>query len=150
VVYNVYDAADQLQAVEIDPAPLTKAQAATHPSYEAYGYDAAGNQTVALDADNRTTTTQYDGDNRAVQSVAVSYPPTGTTNDHHHAGLRPRRQHAAADHADRRQHESGPDADAHHDERLQRRRLGNQQQRRWAGHELHVRRGGSADRRDDE
>jgi len=39
IVYNVYDAADQLQAVEIDPAPLTKTQAATHPSYEAYGYD---------------------------------------------------------------------------------------------------------------
>ncbi len=79
VVYNVYDAADRLTNVEIDPGPLTKTQAATHPSYEAYGYDQAGNQTVAMDADNRTTTTQYDGDNRAVQSVAVSYPPTGTT-----------------------------------------------------------------------
>jgi len=79
VVYNVYDAADRLTNVELDPAPLTKGQAATHPSYEAYGYDAAGNQTVSVDADNRTTTTQYDGDNRLTQSVAVSYPPTGTT-----------------------------------------------------------------------
>jgi len=79
IVYNVYDAADQLQAVEIDPAPLTKGQAATHPRYEAYGYDQAGNQTVSVDADNRTTTTQYDGAGRLTQSVAVSYPPTGTT-----------------------------------------------------------------------
>ncbi len=79
VVYNVYDAADRLTTVEIDPAPLTKGQAATHPSYEAYGYDAAGNQTVAQDADNRATTTQYDGDNRATQSVAASTAPTGTT-----------------------------------------------------------------------
>jgi len=81
VVYNAYDAADRLTNVEIDPGPtpLTKAQAATHPSYEAYGYDGAGNQTVSVDADNRTTTTQYDGDNRATQSVAVSAPPTGTT-----------------------------------------------------------------------
>ncbi len=79
VVYNVYDAADRLTTVEIDPAPLTKGQAATHPSYEAYGYDAAGNQTVAQDADNRVATTQYDGAGRLTQSVAVSYPPTGTT-----------------------------------------------------------------------
>jgi len=79
VVYNAYDAADRLTNVEIDPALLTKAQAATHPSYEAYGYDAAGNQTVAVDADNRLTTSQYDGDNRAVQSVAASTAPTGTT-----------------------------------------------------------------------
>jgi len=79
VTYNVYDAADRLTTVEIDPAPLTKGQAATHPSYEAYGYDAAGNQTFAQDADNRTTTTQYDGAGRLTQSVAVSYPPTGTT-----------------------------------------------------------------------
>jgi len=79
VVYNLYDAADRLTNVEIDPAPLTKAQAATHPSYEAYGYDAAGNQTVAVDADNRVTTSQYDGDNRATQSVAASAAPTGTT-----------------------------------------------------------------------
>jgi len=79
VVYNLYDAADRVTNVEIDPAPLTKAQAATHPSYEAYGYDAAGNQTVSVDADNRMATTQYDGDNRMVQSVAMSAPPTGTT-----------------------------------------------------------------------
>jgi len=68
-----------LTNVEIDPGLLTKAQAATHPSYEAYGYDAVGNQTVAVDADNRLTTSQYDGDNRAVQSVAASTAPTGTT-----------------------------------------------------------------------
>jgi len=79
VVYNEYDAADRVTNVEIDPAPLTKAQAATHPSYEAYGYDQAGNQTVSVDADNRTTMTQYDGDNRMMQGVTVSYPPTGTT-----------------------------------------------------------------------
>jgi len=79
VVYNEYDAADRLTNVEIDPGLLTKAQAATHPSYEAYGYDAAGNQTVSVDADNRVTTNQYDGDNRAVQSVAASTAPTGTT-----------------------------------------------------------------------
>jgi YD repeat-containing protein len=58
---------------------LSKGQAATHPSYEAYGYDQAGNQTFAQDADNRTTTTQYDGDNRAVQSVATASGVTGTT-----------------------------------------------------------------------
>jgi len=81
VVYNVYDAADRLTTVEIDPgpAPLTKGQAAMHPRYEAYGYDRAGNQTVSVDADNRTDTTQYDGDNRAVQDVAASAAPTGTT-----------------------------------------------------------------------
>jgi len=79
VVYNVYDAADRLTNVEIDPAPLSKAQAATHPSYEAYSYDPAGNQTQFTDADNRTTTTQYDGGNRAVQDVAASTAPTGTT-----------------------------------------------------------------------
>jgi len=65
--------------VELDLAPLMKGQAATHPSYEAYSYDGAGNQTFALDAENRTSTTQYDGDNRAVQSVAASAAPTGTT-----------------------------------------------------------------------
>jgi len=75
VVYNIYDAADRLTTVELDPAPLTKGQAATHPSYEAYGYDQAGNQTVSVDADNRTTTTQYDGDNRLTQSVARQLPP---------------------------------------------------------------------------
>jgi len=79
VVYNVYDAADRLTNVELDPAPLSKGQAATHPSYEVYGYDGAGNQTLTQDADNRADTTQYDGDNRVVQDVAVSYPPTGTT-----------------------------------------------------------------------
>jgi len=79
VVYDEYDAADRLTNVEIDPGLLTKAQAATHPSYEAYGYDAAGNQTVSVDADNRVATTQYDGDNRAVQDVAASAAPTGTT-----------------------------------------------------------------------
>ncbi len=65
--------------MELDLAPLMKGQAATHPSDEAYSYDGAGNQTFALDADNRATTTQYDGDNRAVQSVAASVAPTGTT-----------------------------------------------------------------------
>jgi len=81
VVYNLYDAADRLTNVEIDPGPtpLTKAQATTHPSYKAYSYDAAGNQVQYTDADNRTTTTQYDGASRAVQSVAVSVPPAGTT-----------------------------------------------------------------------
>ena len=82
VVYTVYDAADQLRQVEIDPGaggPLTKQQAATHAAYEAYAYDQAGNQTFAQDADTRATTTQYDGDNRAVQSVAASTAPTGTT-----------------------------------------------------------------------
>ncbi len=79
VTYNVYDAADRLTNVEIDPAPLTKAQAATHPSYEAYSYDGAGNQTFAQDADIRATTTQYDGAGRLTQSVAASTAPTGTT-----------------------------------------------------------------------
>ncbi len=79
VVYNTYDAADRLTNIAIDPAPLSKSQAATHPSYEAYGYDAAGNQTTVIDADNRTETTQYDGDNRVVQDVAASTAPTGTT-----------------------------------------------------------------------
>ncbi len=64
--------------VDFDSALIDK-MAATHPSYEAYGYDAAGNQTVAVDADNRMATTQYDGDNRMVQSVAASAAPTGTT-----------------------------------------------------------------------
>jgi RHS repeat-associated protein len=81
VVYNEYDAADRLTNVEIDPGPtpLTKAQAATHPSYKAFSYDAAGNQVQYTDADNRTTTTQYDGASRVVQNVAVSVPPAGTT-----------------------------------------------------------------------
>jgi len=60
VVYNTYDAADRLTTVEIDPAPLSKAQAATHLRYEAYSYDNAGNVTFALDADNRTDTMRYD------------------------------------------------------------------------------------------
>ncbi len=78
VVYNTYDAADRLQNVEIDPQSVSKGGANPN-KYESYGYDAAGNVTAFMDADGRTTTTGYDGDNRATQSVAVSYPPTGTT-----------------------------------------------------------------------
>ncbi len=78
VTYNTYDAADRLRTVEIDPQPVGKGGANPN-KYETYTYDAAGNVAQSTDADNRATTTQYDGDNRAVQSVAVSYPPTGTT-----------------------------------------------------------------------
>jgi len=79
VTYNLYDAADRLTAVEIDAAPISQAGAVTHARYEAYSYDAAGNVTQATDADNRTTTTQYDGDNRTVQSVDTSTDNSGTT-----------------------------------------------------------------------
>jgi len=78
VTYNTYDAADRLQTVEIDPAPVTKG--ATNPNkYESYGYDQAGNVTQSADADNRATTTQYDSDNRLIQSVDRSTDVSGTT-----------------------------------------------------------------------
>jgi len=80
VVYNVYDAADQLTTVEIDSVPLsTKGAAATHAAYEVYSYDAAGNVTSFTDADNRTMATSYDGDNRVVRSVSTSTDQSGTT-----------------------------------------------------------------------
>ncbi len=79
VTYNTYDAADQLTNVEIAPAPLGGPGFATHPKYEAYSYDRAGNMVQSADADNRTSRVTYDGDNRAVQTVDTSYAPTGTT-----------------------------------------------------------------------
>jgi len=79
VTYNVYDAADRLTAVEIDAAPISKAGAVTHARYEAYSYDAAGNVVQSTDADNRTTTTQYDGDTRPVGSVDTATDSSGTT-----------------------------------------------------------------------
>jgi len=79
VTYNVYDAADRLTTVEIDAALLTKAGAATHARYESYAYDAAGNVAQSTDADNLTTTNQYDGDNRVVRSVDTATDSSGTT-----------------------------------------------------------------------
>jgi len=79
VTYNVYDAADRLTAVEIDAAPISKAGAVAHARYEAYSYDAAGNVVQSTDADNRTTTTQYDGDTRPVGSVDTATDASGTT-----------------------------------------------------------------------
>ncbi len=77
-VYNTYDAADRLQAVETDPQPVTKG--ATNPSkYESYTYDNADNPTGSTDADGRTTATQYDGDGRVAQAVATSSDASGAT-----------------------------------------------------------------------
>jgi len=78
VTYNTYDAADRLRTVEIDPQPVGKGGANPN-KYETYTYDAAGNVAQSTDADNRTTTTQYDGDNRPVQSVDTSAGPSGVT-----------------------------------------------------------------------
>jgi len=74
VTYDTYDATDQLSTVELDSAVT-----ATAPKYESYSYDLVGNTVTHVDADNRTTTTTYDPDNRMVRSVDVSVPPTGTT-----------------------------------------------------------------------
>ena len=81
VVYNTYDAADRLLSTEIDagPTPLTPTSAATHATYDSYSYDPAGNTTLHVDADGRASTTQYDGDNRVLQSVDATSTPTGTT-----------------------------------------------------------------------
>jgi len=79
VIYDVYDAADRLTSVEIDPAPLSKQQAATHATYEAYGYDAAGNVATFADSDGRTTVAQHDGADRVIQGVDTSSGLGGTT-----------------------------------------------------------------------
>ena len=60
-------------------ATVVSGEPATTLSYESYGYDAAGNQATLTDADGRTTTTTYDGDNRVLRSVATSTDDRGTT-----------------------------------------------------------------------
>jgi YD repeat-containing protein len=60
----------------VDPQTVL---AATHQTQSTVGYDAAGNQTRATDYGGDTTTTNYDGDNRVVQSVAVSSTSTITS-----------------------------------------------------------------------
>ncbi len=76
VTYNTYDLADQLLAVEIDPAVVTSA---TGNSYASYTRDTAGNVTESFDADKRDHRLTYDGDNRVVQNVDTTYGITGTT-----------------------------------------------------------------------
>ncbi len=76
VTVNAYDLADEPSATLLAAAP---GQPTTPLSYESYGYDAAGNQATLTDADGRTTTTTYDGDNRVLQSVATSTDDRGTT-----------------------------------------------------------------------
>jgi len=67
-VYNLYDLTDLPTSTQIDPSPVGKSQAETTPTYETYGYDAAGNQVTHTDADNRT-----------VQDVATAPGPGETT-----------------------------------------------------------------------
>ena len=50
-------------------APISGPSGATGPSYDANGYDPAGNVSEHYDADGRHTTTTYDGDNRLAQTV---------------------------------------------------------------------------------
>jgi len=76
VTVNAYDPADEPSATLLAAAP---GQPTTPLSYESYGYDGAGNLATLTDADGRTTTTTYDGDNRVLQSVATSSDDRGTT-----------------------------------------------------------------------
>ena len=78
-VYYLYDLSDLPLSTQIDPSPVTKAQAQTTPTYETYAYDAAGNRVTHTDADTRTDTVTLDADNRTVQDVATALGPGGTT-----------------------------------------------------------------------
>jgi YD repeat-containing protein len=69
--YNSYDLADQLTEGLIYPHPVG-APGANDAAYSAYGYDAAGNVVVSIDADGRSTATTRDGDNRTVQDTSVT------------------------------------------------------------------------------
>ncbi len=69
--YHSYDLADQLMEQLLYPHPVG-APGANDAAYSAYGYDQAGNVTVSIDADGRSTTTTLDGDNRTVQDTSVS------------------------------------------------------------------------------
>lgn len=79
VVVNTYDFANQLTNTQLDMAPISGPSGATGPSYDAYSYDPAGNQTDHYDADGRHTTTTYDGDNRLQQTVDTTSTGTITT-----------------------------------------------------------------------
>jgi len=76
VSVDTYDLADQFVTSETDGEPILSA---THQSQTTYRYDAAGNVVQSADADNRTATTQYDGDNRVTGSVDRSTDASGTT-----------------------------------------------------------------------
>jgi len=78
-IYDIYNQADHLTNVEIDAALIMKSGAATHPKYESYGYDAAGNVTTFTDSDGRIATTQYDGDGRIAQGVSTTSGASGMT-----------------------------------------------------------------------
>jgi len=75
-VYN-YDLADQL--IDVNITDVTASTATNDQKYEEYSYDAAGNQVQSQDADGRTTTTTFDGDNRVTDSIDVSGTTTITT-----------------------------------------------------------------------
>ncbi len=69
--YNSYDLADQVTEELLYPHPVG-APGATDPAYTSYGYDGAGNVTVTIDADGRSTTTTLDGDNRTVGDRSIT------------------------------------------------------------------------------
>jgi len=76
--YATYDLADQLAEELIYARPVGQAGSSDQ-AYRAYGYDGAGNVTDSIDADNRTTHSTLDGDNRSVQTVDTAASGPGTT-----------------------------------------------------------------------
>jgi len=68
---NTYDLADQLNTQLIYPHPVTT-PGANDAVYSGYSYDQAGNVTVSIDADGRSTTTTLDGANRTGQESSVT------------------------------------------------------------------------------
>jgi len=76
--YATYDLADQLAEELIYARPVGQAGSGDQ-AYQSYGYDGAGNVTDSIDADNRTTHSTLDGDNRSVQTVDAAASGPGTT-----------------------------------------------------------------------
>ncbi len=67
--YNAYDLADQLSEQFIYPHPVTTL-GANDAAYSYDSYDRAGNVTLSIDADGRSTTTTLDGADRTVQEAS--------------------------------------------------------------------------------